>query len=235
ANFITFLTAGFTAIVFCCTLPVCTRYLPLKDRFFHGALYAAICAVILVIIFALIAAKGFVASKQYTKKRKKLFLLRVITAVVTVCILAGAAAWEISFISEPVFTDFTREVVNYDDIDDFIELMATPRPVPDYAEKETRRYIEEKMAQTEHTITINGEEYRFEWKNGEVEDVYPSDMSDDGLPIEVLFVEAIEGENIELREMQDFVYGIGYIFYPTVILLAVLVYVLLKRRIERSE
>ena len=89
ANFITFLTAGFTAIVFCCTLPVCTQDTWIIKRLAHGFLYVSICVAILVIIFVLLEAKGFVPSEQHTKKQKKLWLLRVIIADITVFLLTG--------------------------------------------------------------------------------------------------------------------------------------------------
>ena len=105
ANFITFLTAGFTAIVFCCTLPVCTPHLWIRERFARGFLYAAICVAILVIIFVLLEAKGFVRSTQHTKKQKKLCLLRVIVADITVCVLTGEFVLEKIhiYINEPFF------------------------------------------------------------------------------------------------------------------------------------
>ena len=89
ANFITFLTAGFTAIVFCCTLPVCTQDTWIIKRLAYGSLYVAICVAILVIIFVLLEAKGFVSTAQQTQKQKKLWLLRVIIADITVFLLAG--------------------------------------------------------------------------------------------------------------------------------------------------
>ena len=38
-----------------------------------------------------------------------------------------------------------------------------------------------------------------------------------------------------LGPMQDRVFMAGYVYYPAVVLIAVLVYVLLKRRIDRLE
>ncbi len=105
ANFITFLTAGFTAIVFCCTLPVCTQNTWIIKRLACGSLYVAICVAILVIIFVLLEAKGFVSTAQHTKKQKKLWLLRVIIADITVFLLAGVeVCTNISIhINEPFF------------------------------------------------------------------------------------------------------------------------------------
>ena len=105
ANFITFLTAGFTAIVFCCTLPVCTQNTWIIKRLACGSLCVAICVAILVIIFVLLEAKGFVSTAQHTKKQKKLWLLRVIIADITVFLLAGVeVCTNISIhINEPFF------------------------------------------------------------------------------------------------------------------------------------
>lgn len=235
ANLVTFLTAGFTAIVFCFTLPVCQRVLLVGELLLHGLAYASVCLAVLSVTFAVLTAKGFLGSKERTKKQKKLFSLRIMTAVVTVCILAGTAVWEIGFISEPNDDDYeVTQVAVYDDIDEFIGLMTTPAPIPDYANEETRLDIEEKMSQGEYTVTANGEEYRFEWKNGEVRFFNQTDESGEGVPIDVIFVEDNRA-SIEQGAMQDRAYMAGYVFYPAVILIAVLVYALLKRRIDRSE
>ena len=232
ANMVSFFTAGITAIVFCYTLPVCTRYYTTGEQFIHGSVYAAVCLAILAVVFAVLTAKGLLSSKDRTNKQKKLFSLRLIVAVVTVCILAGTAVWEISFISEPNYDDYgVTQVAVYDDIDEFIDLMTTPTPIPDYADEETQLDIEEKMSLGEYTVTVDGEEYRFEWKNGDVRFFC---QSDEGLPIDVSFVEDNRA-SIEQGAMQDKVYIAGYIFYPAVVLIAFLIYVLLKRRIDRLE
>ena len=235
ANMVSFLTAGLTAIVFCYTLPVCTRYYTTGEQFIHGSAYAAICLAILAVVFAVLTTKGLLGSKDRTNKQKKLFSLRLIVSVVTVCILAGTAVWEISFISEPNYDDYddygVTQVAVYDDIDEFIDLMTTPTPIPDYADEETQLDIEEKMSLGEYTVTVDGEEYRFEWKNGDVRFFC---QSDEGLPIDVSFVEDNRA-SIEQGAMQDKVYIAGYIFYPSVVLIAFLIYVLLKRRIDRLE
>lgn len=232
ANMVSFFTAGITAIVFCYTLPVCTRYYTTGEQFIHGSVYAAVCLAILAVVFAVLTAKGLLSSKDRTNKQKKLFSLRLIVAVVTVCILAGTAVWEISFISEPNYDDYgVTQVAVYDDIDEFIELMTTPTPIPDYADEETQLDIEEKMSLGEYTVTVDGEEYRFEWKNGDVRFFC---QSDEGLPIDVSFVEDNRA-SIEQGAMQDKVYIAGYVFYPSVVLIAFLIYVLLKRRIDRLE
>ncbi|MCI6771031.1 MAG: helix-turn-helix domain-containing protein [Oscillospiraceae bacterium] len=232
ANMVSFFTAGITAIVFCYTLPVCTRYYTTGEQFIHGSVYAAVCLAILAVVFAVLTAKGLLSSKDRTNKQKKLFSLRLIVAVVTVCILAGTAVWEISFISEPNYDDYgVTQVAVYDDIDEFIDLMTTPTPIPNYADEETQLDIEEKMSLGEYTVTVDGEEYRFEWKNGDVRFFC---QSDEGLPIDVSFVEDNRA-SIEQGTMQDKVYIAGYVFYPSVVLIAFLIYVLLKRRIDRLE
>ncbi|MDD6526237.1 MAG: helix-turn-helix transcriptional regulator [Oscillospiraceae bacterium] len=232
ANMVSFFTAGITAIVFCYTLPVCTRYYTTGEQFIHGSVYAAVCLAILAVVFAVLTAKGLLSSKDRTNKQKKLFSLRLIVAVVTVCILAGTAVWEISFISEPNYDDYgVTQVAVYDDIDEFIDLMTTPTPIPNYADEETQLDIEEKMSLGEYTVTVDGEEYRFEWKNGDVRFFC---QSDEGLPIDVSFVENNRA-SIEQGTMQDKVYIAGYVFYPSVVLIAFLIYVLLKRRIDRLE
>lgn len=235
ANLVTFLTAGLTAIVFCFTLPVCDRYLMTGELLLHGMAYAAVCLAVLAVVFAVLTAKGLLGSKDRTKKQKKLFSLRLIVAVVTVCILAGTAAWEISFISEPNYDDYSSiSIASYDDIDEFLDLMTTPTPIPDYADEETRLDVAEKMSQGEYTVTVDGEEYRFEWKNGDVRFFNQTGDFGEGLPIDVGFVEDNRAR-IEQGAMQDKVYMAGYVFYPAVILLAVAVYILIKRKIERSE
>lgn len=235
ANLVTFLTAGLTAIVFCFTLPVCDRYLMTGELLLHGMAYAAVCLAVLAVVFAVLTAKGLLGSKERTKKQKKLFSLRLIVAVVTVCILAGTAVWEISFISEPNYDDYSSiSIASYDDIDEFLDLMTTPTPIPDYADETTRLDVAEKMAQGEYTVTVDGEEYRFEWKNGDVRFFNQTGDFGEGLPIDVGFVEDNRAR-IEQGAMQDKVYMAGYIFYPAVILLAVAVYIVIKRKIERSE
>ena len=232
ANMVSFFTAGITAIVFCYTLPVCTRYYTTGEQFIHGSVYAAVCLAILAVVFAVLTAKGLLSSKDRTNKQKKLFSLRLIVAVVTVYILAGTAVWEISFISEPNYDDYgVTQVAVYDDIDEFIDLITTPTPIPNYADEETQLDIEEKMSLGEYTVTVDGEEYRFEWKNGDVRFFC---QSDEGLPIDVSFVEDNRA-SIEQGTMQDKVYIAGYVFYPSVVLIAFLIYVLLKRRIDRLE
>lgn len=232
ANMVTFLTAGLTAIVFCYTLPVCTRYLPAGEQFVKGSVYTAVCAAILAATLAVLTAKGIFPSKQRTKKQKKVFSLQVIIAVVTVFVLTVAAAWEISFINEAVYIE-TTQAACYDDtdIDDFIAIMTEPVPIPDYADEGTRHDIEEKMSQAEYTVAFDGKQYRFEWKNGEVIEF---SQIDDGYPINVTFIQDTS-EAIKKGELQDKVYMAGYFFYPAVVLIAVLVYVLLKRRIDRLE
>lgn len=235
ANLVTFLTAGFTAIVFCFTLPVCDRYLMIGELLLHGMAYAAVCLAVLAVVFAVLTAKGLLGSKERTKKQKKLFSLRMIVAVVTVCILASTAVWEIGIISGPDYDDYSSiSIASYDDIDEFLDLMRTPNPIPDYADEETRLDVEEKMSQGEYSVTVDGEEYRFEWKNGEVRFFNQTDDFGEGLPIDVGFVEDNRAR-IEQGAMQDKVYMAGYVFYPAVILLAVAVYILIKRKIERSE
>ena len=232
ANWVTFLTAGITAIVFCYTLPVCTRDYTTGEQFIRGSIYAAVCLAFLAVVFAVLTTKGLLSSKDRTNKQKKLFSLRLIVAVVTVCILAGTAVWEISFISEPNYDDYgVTQVAVYDDIDEFIDLMTTPTPIPNYADEETQLDIEEKMSLGEYTVTVDGEEYRFEWKNGDVRFFC---QSDEGLPIDVSFVEDNRA-SIEQGAMQDKVYIAGYVYYPSVVLIAFLIYVLLKRRIDRLE
>ena len=235
ANLVTFLTAGLTAIVFCFTLPVCQRYLPTDEQLLHGLAYTAVCLAVLAVVFAVLTAKGLLGSKERTKKQKKLFSLRLIVAVVTVCILAGTAVCEIGFINEPVYDDYSSiSIASYDDIDEFLDLMTTPTPIPDYADEETRLDVAEKMSQGEYTVTVDGEEYRFEWKNGDVRFFNQTGDFGEGLPIDVGFVEDNRA-SIEQVAMQDKVYMAGYIFYPAVILLAVSVYIVIKRKIERSE
>ena len=104
-NFITFLTVGFTAIVFCCTLPVCSQNTWIIKRLAFGSLYVAICVAILVIILVFLEAKGFVSTTQHTQEQKKLWLLRVIIADITVFLLAGESiCTRISiYINEPFF------------------------------------------------------------------------------------------------------------------------------------
>ena len=235
ANLVTFLTAGLTAIVFCFTLPVCDRYLMTGELLLHGLAYAAVCLAVLAVVFAVLTAKGLLGSKNRTKKQKKLFSLRMIVAVVTVCILASTAAWEISIISGPDYDDYDSvAIASCDDIDEFLDLMRTPNPIPDYADEETRLDVEEKMSQGEYSVTVDGKEYRFEWKNGEVRFFNQTDDFGEGLPIDVGFVEDNRAR-IEQGAMQDRVYMAGYVFYPAVILLAVLVYVLVSRKIRKGE
>ena len=235
ANLVTFLTAGLTAIVFCFTLPVCQRYLPTDEQLLHGLAYTAVCLAVLAVVFAVLTAKGLLGSKERTKKQKKLFSLRIIVAIVTVCILASTAVWEIGFISEPNYDDYSSiSIASYDDIDEFLDLMTTPTPIPDYADEETRLDVAEKMSQGEYSVTVDGEEYRFEWKNGDVRFFNQTGDFGEGLPIDVGFVEDNRAR-IEQGAMQDKVYMAGYVFYPAVILLAVAVYILIKRKIERSE
>ena len=91
--------------MFCCTLPVCSKNTWIIKRLAFGSLYVAICVAILIIIFVLLEAKGFVSTAQHTKKQKKLWLLRVIIADITVFLLAGESiCTKISiYINEPFF------------------------------------------------------------------------------------------------------------------------------------
>ena len=87
---------------------------------------------------------------------------------------------------------------------------------------------------TTHSVEINGEWYSFEWKNGTIA-FYDVTEEDDGkMYIDAYYI-ADSQKRAELGPMQDRVFMAGYFYYPAVILIAVLVYVLLKRRIDRLE
>lgn len=233
ANLVTFLTAGLTAIVFCYTLPVCTRYLPAGEQFVKGSVYAAVCLAVLAILLAVFKAKGLIASKERTKKQKKLFKLRMLTLIVTAAIIIGSAAFEISFLNYDIPESYNSK--RFDDVQAFLEEISSPAPIPDYADDETRWELLEKMStDATHSVEINGEVYPFEWKNGTIAFFDVTEENDGKMYIDAYYIDDSQ-KRAELGPMQDRVFMAGYFFYPAVVLIAVLVYVLLKRRIDRLE
>ena len=123
------MTAGITAIVFCYTLPVCTRDYTTGEQFIRGSIYAAVCLVILLCVLAFLKAKGLVASKQRTKKQQKLFRLRVLTLVITAAIIIGSAAFGISFLKYDIPESYNSK--RFDDVQAFLEEISSPAPIPD--------------------------------------------------------------------------------------------------------
>lgn len=234
ANWVTFLTAGITAIVFCYTLPVCTRDYTTGEQFIRGSIYAAVCLVILLCVLAFLKAKGLVASKQRTKKQQKLFRLRVLTLVITAAIIIGSAAFGISFLKYDIPESYNSK--RFDDVQAFLEEISSPAPIPDYADDETRWELLEKMS-TDATpsVEINGKEYLFEWKNGAIAFFDVTEEEDGKTYIDAYYVADSSQKRAELGSMQDRVFMTGYVYYPSVVLIAFLIYVLLKRRIDRLE
>lgn len=233
ANWVTFLTAGLTAIVFCYTLPVCTRYYTTGDQFVHGSVYAAVCLAVLLILLTVFKQKGLIASKERTKKQQKLFRCRILTLIITAAVIVGSAALEISFLNYDIPESYNNK--RFDNVQEFLDEISTSCPIPDYAADETRWDLQEKMStDTTHSVEINGEWYSFEWKNGTIA-FYDVTEEDDGkMYIDAYYI-ADSQKRAELGPMQDRVFMAGYFYYPAVILIAVLVYVLLKRRIDRLE
>ena len=233
ANWVTFLTAGLTAIVFCYTLPVCTRYYTKGDQFVHGSVYAAVCLAVLLILLGVFKQKGLIASKERTKKQQKLFRCRILTLIITAAVIIGSAALEISFLNYDIPESYNNK--RFDNVQAFLEEISSPAPIPDYADDETRWDLQEKMStDTTHNVEINGEWYSFEWKNGTIA-FYDVTEEDDGkMYIDAYYI-ADSQKRAELGPIQDRVFMAGYFYYPAVILIAVLVYVLLRRRIDRPD
>ncbi|MGN1443404.1 MAG: helix-turn-helix domain-containing protein [Acutalibacteraceae bacterium] len=233
ANMVTFLIAGLTAIVFCYTLPVCTRYLSTGEQFVKGSVYAAVCLVILLCVLAVLKSKGLISSKQRTKKQKKLFRLRVLTLVITAAVILGSAALETAFINYDIPEVF--DSVSFDDVESFLETISSPTPIPDYADDETRWDLEEKMSPgTTHSVEFNGEEYTFEWKNGDIANFDVTVEEDGRSYIDVYYV-SNPPKRAKLGALQDRVFMAGYIYYPAIVLIAVLIYILVSRKIRKSE
>lgn len=233
ANMVSFLTAGLTAIVFCYTLPVCTRCISTGEQFVKGSVYAAVCLAVLLIVLAVFKAKGLIASKERTKKQQKLFRLRVLTLVITAAIIIGSATFEISFLKYDIPESYNSK--RFDNVQAFLEEISSPAPIPDYADNETRWELEEKMStDTTHSVEINGEWYSFEWKNGAIAFYDVTEEEDGRTYIDAYYI-ADSQKRAELGPMQDRVFMAGYVYYPAVVLIAVLVYTLKSRKIRKSE
>ena len=233
ANWVTFLTAGLTAILFCYTLPVCTRYYTTGDQFVHGSVYAAVCLAVLLILLTVFKQKGLIASKERTKKQQKLFRCRILTLIITAAVIVGSAALEISFLNYDIPESYNNK--RFDNVQEFLDEISTSCPIPDYAADETRWDLQEKMSLgSTHSVEFNGKEYTFEWKNGNIAH-YDSTVEEDGKTyIDAYYISETQNRD-RLGPMQDRVFMAGYVYYPAVVLIAVLVYVLLKRRIDRLE
>ena len=233
ANLISFLTAGLTAIVFCYTLPVCERFLSTGEQFVNGSVYAAVCLAVLLLLLAVFKAKGLIASKERTKKQKKLFRCRILTLIITAAIIIGSAALENSFLNYDIPESYNS--TRFDDVQAFLDEIGTPCPIPDYADGETRWELEEKMSATvTHSVEINGEVYFFKWKNGTIAFFDVTEEEDGQMYIDAYYI-ADSQKRAELGPMQDRVFMAGYFYYPAVVLIAVLIYVFVRKRIERSE
>lgn len=234
ANLVTFLTAGLTAIVFCCTLPVCNRCISPGEQFVHGSAYAAVCLAVLVILLAFFKAKGLIAAKERTKKQKKLFRLRVLTLVITAAVIVGSAALEIAFINYEM-PEESYQCTRYDDVQVFLADIGSPAPIPDYADNETRGDLEVKMEPgATHSIEYDGKWYSFNWNNGNIA-FYDVTEEEDGKTYIDAYRITDSPKRAKLGPMQDKVFMAGYFFYPTVVLIAVIVYVAVKRKINRGE
>ena len=233
ANLISFLTAGLTAIVFCYTLPVCERTLSSGEQFVNGSVYAAVCLAVLLLLLAVFKAKGLIASKERTKKQKKLFLCRILTLIITASVILGSAALEISFLNYDIPESYNS--TRFDNVQSFLDQIGTPHPIPDYAEDETRRELEEKMSHgVTHSIEMDGKWYSFEWKNGTIAFFDVTEEEDGQMYIDAYSI-ADSQKRAELGPMQDKVFMTGYFYYPAVVLIAVLIYLLIGRKIRRSE
>ena len=85
------------------------------------------------------------------------------------------------------------------------------------------------------SVEINGKEYLFEWKNGAIAFFDVTEEEDGKTYIDAYYVADSSQKRAELGSMQDRVFMTGYVYYPSVVLIAFLIYVLLKRRIDRLE
>ena len=234
ANMVSFLTAGLTAIVFCYTLPVCTRCISTGEQFVKGSVYAAVCLVVLLIVLTIFKAKGLIATKERTKKQQKLFRLRVLTLAVTAAIIIGSAAFETAFLNYDI-PEEEYDCTRFDNVQQFLDEIGSSRPIPDYADDETRWDLQEKMStDTTHSVEINGEWYSFEWKNGNIAN-FDVTVEEDGKSYIDAYYIADSQKRVELGPMQDIVFMAGYVYYPAVVLIAVLIYVSASRKIRKSE
>lgn len=233
ANLVTFLTAGLTALVFCYTLPVCNRYLSPGEQFVDGSVYAAVCLAVLAILLAVFKAKGLIASKERTKKQKKLFRLRVLTLLITAAVIVGSAALEVAFINYDIPEEYT--CTRFDNVQKFLDEIGSSRPIPDNADDDTRWDLLEKMSLgSTHSIEYDGKWYSFAWNNGNVAFYDVTEEEDGKTYIDAYYISENQKRD-RLGPMQDRVFMAGYVFYPAVILIAVIVYVPVKRKINRGE